>query len=112
MRFAVWAPGASRVSVVGDFNGWDGTRNTMQPIFSSGVWETFVPEAHDHDLYKFEIIDSNGNLLPLKADPYARGMQHPPDNASRILLEEDFRWSDRQWIEPSQWRLAAAPVSI
>ncbi len=113
VRFAVWAPGASRVSVVGDFNGWDGNRNTMQPIFSSGVWETFVPEAHDHDLYKFEIIDSNGNLLPLKADPYARGMQHPPDNASRIMLEEDFRWSDRQWLEArDSGDLLRRPVSI
>ena len=113
VRFAVWAPGASRVSVVGDFNGWDGNRNTMQPIFSSGVWETFVPEAHDHDLYKFEIIDSNGNLLPLKADPYARGMQHPPDNASRIMLEEDFRWSDRQWlVARDSGDLLRRPVSI
>ncbi len=113
VRFAVWAPGASRVSVVGDFNGWDGNRNTMQPIFSSGVWETFVPEAHDHDLYKFEIIDSNGNLLPLKADPYARGMQHPPDNASRIMLEEDFRWSDRHWLEArDSGDLLRRPVSI
>ncbi len=113
VRFVVWAPGASRVSVVGDFNGWDGNRNAMQPIFSSGVWETFVPEAHDHDLYKFEIIDSNGNLLPLKADPYARGMQHPPDNASRITLEEDFRWSDRQWLEArDSGDLLRRPVSI
>ena len=113
VHFSVWAPGASRVSVVGDFNGWDGNRNTMQPIFSSGVWDTFVPEAHDHDLYKFEIIDSNGNLLPLKADPYARGMQHPPDNASRIMLEEDFRWSDRQWLEARDCGdLLRRPVSI
>ena len=113
VHFSVWAPSASRVSVVGDFNGWDGNRNIMRPIFSSGVWETFVPEAHDHDLYKFEIIDSNGNLLPLKADPYARGMQHPPDNASRIMLEEDFRWSDRQWIEArDSGDLLRRPVSI
>ena len=99
VRFAVWAPNAKRVSVVGDFNGWDGDRDVMQPVASSGVWEAFVPEARNHDLYKFEVIDAGGNLLPLKADPYARSMQHPPDNASRIMLEEEFRWSDRQWIE-------------
>ncbi len=113
VRFAVWAPSASRVSVVGDFNGWDGNRHTMQPIFSSGVWEVFIPEAHNHDLYKFRIIDAGGNLLPLKADPYARSMQHPPDNASRLMLEEDFRWSDRQWIETRDSEdLLRRPVSI
>ncbi len=113
VRFAVWAPSASRVSVVGDFNGWDGNRHTMQPIFSSGVWEVFIPEVHNHDLYKFEIIDSDGNLLPLKADPYARSMQHPPDNASRLMFEEDFRWSDRQWIENrDSGDLLRRPVSI
>ena len=111
--FAVWAPNASRVSVVGDFNGWDGKRHTMRPVFASGVWEVFVAEANHHDLYKFEIIDANGNLLPLKADPYARAMQHPPDNASRILLDEDFRWSDRQWIETrDSGDLLRRPVSI
>ena len=113
VRFAVWAPSASRVSVVGDFNGWDGNRHTMQPIFSSGVWEVFIPEAHNHDLYKFEIIDVGGNLLPLKADPYARSMQHPPDNASRLMFEEEFRWSDRQWIETRDGGdLLRRPVSI
>ena len=113
VHFSVWAPSASRVSVVGDFNGWDGNRNAMQPIFSSGVWEVFIPEAHNHDLYKFEIEDSNGNLQPLKADPYARGMQHPPDNASRVMLEKDFRWSDRQWLEArNSGDLLRRPVSI
>ncbi len=113
VRFAVWAPSASRVSVVGDFNGWDGNRHTMQPIFSSGVWEVFIPEVHNNDLYKFEIIDADGNLLPLKADPYARSMQHPPDNASRLMFEEDFRWSDQQWIETrDSGDLLRRPVSI
>ena len=113
VRFAVWAPNASRVSVVGDFNGWDGNRHIMRPIASSGIWEVFVPDAGNHDLYKFEIIDAGGNLLPLKADPYARSMQHPPDNASRVLLEEEFRWSDRQWIETrDSGDLLLRPVSI
>lgn len=113
VRFAVWAPNARRVSVVGDFNGWDGNRHVMQPISSSGVWEAFVPEAHNHDLYKYEIIDAGGRLLPLKADPYGRSMQHPPDNASRVMFEEDFRWTDRQWVETrDSGDLLRRPVSI
>ena len=113
VRFAVWAPNARRVSVVGDFNGWDGNSHVMRPISSSGVWEAFVPEAHNHDLYKYEIIDAGGQLLPLKADPYGRSMQHPPDNASRIMLEEDFRWTDRQWIETrDSGNQLRRPVSI
>ena len=113
VRFAVWAPNASRVSVVGDFNDWDGNRHPMQPIASSGVWEAFVPEAQNHDLYKYEISDSGGGLLPLKADPYARSMQHPPDNASRIMLEDEFRWTDRQWLSArDSGDLLRRPVSV
>ncbi len=113
VRFAVWAPNARRVSVVGDFNGWDGNRHVMRPVSSSGVWEAFVPEAHNHDLYKYEITDAGGRLLPLKADPYGRSMQHPPDNASRVMFEEDFRWTDRQWIETrDSGDLLRRPVSI
>ena len=97
-RFSVWAPNASRVAVVGDFNGWDGARHPMRPIESSGVWEVFVPGAAHQHLYKFAIHDARGELLPLKADPYARSMQHPPDNASRLQFEGDFHWTDRQWL--------------
>ncbi len=113
VRFAVWAPNAKRVSVVGDFNGWDGRRHAMRPIADSGVWEVFVAQARHLDLYKYEIAGADGNLLPLKTDPYARSMQHPPDSASRVMLEEDFRWSDRQWMETrDSGDLLSRPVSI
>lgn len=84
VRFSVWAPNASRVSVVGDFNQWDGRRHAMRFRHTAGVWEIFVPHAAEGDLYKFEILGPLGNLLPLKADPYARAAQLRPDTASRV----------------------------
>jgi len=97
-RFAVWAPNASRVAVVGDFNGWDGGRHPMRPVESSGVWEVFVPGAANQHLYKYAIHNAPGEPLPLKADPWARSMQHPPGTASRLLFEDAFNWTDRQWL--------------
>ena len=75
VRFAVWAPNARRVSVVGSFNNWDGRRHVMRLRHDAGVWEIFVPHAALGDLYKFEIVSGSGTLLPLKADPYARATQ-------------------------------------
>jgi 1,4-alpha-glucan branching enzyme len=83
-RFAVWAPNASRVSVVGSFNGWDGRRHPMRHRGGSGVWEIFIPHAGVGDTYKFEIADSRGQILPLKADPYAFASQLRPASASVI----------------------------
>ena len=71
VRFALWAPNARRVSVVGDFNGWDGRRHPMRLRHLAGVWEIFVPHAGIGDRYKFELIGPDGSLLPLKSDPYA-----------------------------------------
>ena len=96
--FAVWAPAASRVSIVGDFNGWDGRQHVMRKHPASGVWEIFIPQAQNHAHYKYEIVDAAGKRLPLKTDPYARSMQHPPDTAARVMLEEEFRWTDQQWL--------------
>ncbi|HEY1394137.1 MAG TPA: 1,4-alpha-glucan branching enzyme, partial [Methylibium sp.] len=84
VRFAVWAPNASRVSVVGDFNRWDGRRHAMRLRHEAGVWEIFVPGAALGHLYKFELLDAAGQLLPLKADPYARAAQLRPETASRV----------------------------
>ena len=84
VRFAVWAPNARRVSVVGSFNQWDGRRHGMRLRHAAGIWEIFVPHAALGDLYKFEIIAANGELLPLKADPYARAAQLRPDTASIV----------------------------
>ena len=84
VRFAVWAPNAARVSVVGSFNGWDGRRHPMRSRGSSGIWELFIPGVMNGDSYKFEIRTNAGQVLPLKCDPYARAAQMRPDNASRI----------------------------
>ncbi|MDN3921954.1 1,4-alpha-glucan branching protein GlgB [Roseateles violae] len=84
VRFAVWAPNARRVSVVGSFNGWDGRRHPMRLRHEAGVWEIFVPHAALGDLYKYEIVGADGELLPLKADPYARAAQLRPETASIV----------------------------
>ena len=84
VQFAVWAPNASRVSVVGPFNGWDGRRHPMRSRGASGIWELFVPHVVPGDLYKFEIRAQDGRVLPLKSDPYARQAQMRPDTASVV----------------------------
>jgi 1,4-alpha-glucan branching enzyme len=84
VRFAVWAPNAMRVSVVGDFNAWDGRRHPMRSRGGGGVWEIFIPHAAIGDRYKFEIRSRDGTLLPLKADPYARAAELRPGTASIV----------------------------
>jgi len=83
-RFAVWAPNASRVSVVGDFNAWDGRRHPMRSRGASGVWELFIPQVGPGEHYKFEIRSGEGHVLPLKSDPYARAAQNRPETASVV----------------------------
>ena len=92
-RFAVWAPNAQRVSVVGDFNEWDGRRNVLQMRGSSGIWVGFVPGLGAGALYKFEILSPHGHLL-MKADPYGFQMQLRPDNASIVAQIDGYAWSD------------------
>jgi 1,4-alpha-glucan branching enzyme len=84
VRFAVWAPNAMRVSVVGDFNAWDGRRHAMRSRGGGGVWEIFIPHAAVGDRYKFELLTRAGTLLPLKADPYARAAELRPGTASVV----------------------------
>ena len=84
VRFAVWAPNARRVSVIGAFNSWDGRRHPMRLRHDAGVWEIFIPHVALGDLYKFEILGAQGELLPLKADPYARAAELRPGTASRV----------------------------
>ena len=88
-RFAVWAPNARRVSVVGDFNYWDGRSHVMQRRGGSGVWEAFVPDIGPGALYKFEMDNAHGHVQ-LKSDPYAFQMQLRPDNASIVALRNQF----------------------
>ncbi|MDU8928616.1 1,4-alpha-glucan branching protein GlgB [Alisedimentitalea sp. MJ-SS2] len=98
VHFAVWAPSASRVSVVGEFNQWDGRRHVMRSRGTTGVWEIFVPALPDCSIYKYEIRDQAGNVLPLKADPVGFGAEHPPSTASVVRDLGDYAWSDNEWM--------------
>lgn len=113
-HFVVWAPEASRVSVVGDFNFWDGRHHVMRKHVAAGVWEIFIPNIPINSAYKYEIVDANGYIQPLKADPYAVAMQHPPETASKVIATKPYQWQDTQWM---QTRISSAnhyhgPVSI
>jgi 1,4-alpha-glucan branching enzyme len=96
VHFAVWAPNAQRVSVVGDFNSWDGRVHPMRSLGSSGVWEIFLPVARLGHRYKFEIRSRHGEIL-LKTDPYGAAFEVPPLSAS-IVTESAYRWQDGDWI--------------
>jgi len=97
VAFAVWAPNAQRVSVVGNFNGWDGTKHPMRLLGGSGVWELFIPGLKAGELYKYEI---KSQLAPkfLKADPYAAFAEVPPATSS-IVYESKFRFRDQAWMK-------------
>src|SRR5947209_11620571 len=99
VAFAVWAPAARAVSVVGDFNSWDGRLHAMRTLGSTGVWELFLPGIESGAHYKYEILGADGELH-LKADPYAQEAEHPPKTAS-IVSQPRHRWSpaDAAWIE-------------
>ena len=94
MHFAVWAPHAQRVSVVGDFNAWDGRRHPMRKRVDSGVWEIFVPGLGEGAVYKYEIVGADGTLLPLKADPFGFGSELRPSTASIVARTDGFSWTD------------------
>jgi 1,4-alpha-glucan branching enzyme len=112
VRFAVWAPNARRVSVVGNFNNWDGRRHPMRLRHPSGVWEVFVPRLQPGETYKYEILGSHG-ILPLKADPVALATTLPPDTASKVAAPLRHEWQDQQWLDSRTARHAAdAPLSI
>lgn len=96
--FRVWAPNADQVSVVGDFNGWDGRINRMNSLGNSGVWEALVAGIGEGAIYKFEIRNRNTGILMLKADPYARSSELRPSTASRVVGNSKFNWSDDAWI--------------
>jgi 1,4-alpha-glucan branching enzyme len=113
VSFAVWAPNARRVSVVGDFNDWDGRRHPMRRRFEAGIWEIFLPALSAGALYKYEIKSSEGRLLPLKADPLAFRSELPPSTASVIHGCPRRSWDDSEWLsgrESAQAR--SAPISI
>ena len=113
-HFVVWAPDATRVSVVGDFNFWDGRHHVMRKHLGAGVWEIFIPNVEENTAYKYEIVDANGHLQPLKADPYAVAMQHPPETASTVIATKPYQWHDNQWMQEraSSSNHYHGPVSI
>ncbi|MGH9411021.1 MAG: 1,4-alpha-glucan branching enzyme, partial [Vicinamibacterales bacterium] len=98
VHFGVWAPNAERVSVVGDFNGWDGRVHPMRSLGPSGVWEMFIPGISDGQRYKFEIRSRARGELLLKTDPYGFRFEIPPRSAS-IVADIEYAWSDASWIE-------------
>jgi len=111
--FATWAPNAERVSVVGDFNEWDGRRHPMRIHGSSGVWELFIPELPSGTLYKFEIRNRQYGSILLKTDPYGQEFELRPNTASIVRSGEPYPWSDAAWVEARQgWDWLHEPLSI
>ena len=112
-HFAVWAPSALRVSVVGEFNHWDPRRHVMRRRGSTGVWEIFLPGIGEQTRYKYDILDRDGRPLPQKADPVGFGSEHPPSTASVVRDLRGYGWSDGDWMDSRAGRHArTAPISI
>ncbi len=112
VAFAIWAPNAQRVSVVGNFNGWDGRRHAMRVRGGSGIWELFIPGLVEGELYKYQILGPHGQILE-KSDPYAFATEIRPNTASKIWNLERFTWSDDEWLArraSTNW--LEAPVNI
>lgn len=96
--FAVWAPNAGRVSVVGDFNHWDGRCNPMRSLGGGGLWELFIPGLTTGTLYKFEILNRHTNEVLLKTDPYGQQFEFRPNTSSIVVNENSYEWFDQQWL--------------
>ncbi|MEA1937744.1 MAG: 1,4-alpha-glucan branching protein GlgB [Pseudomonadota bacterium] len=112
-RFAVWAPNARRVSVVGDFNHWDGRRHPMRFHPGCGIWDIFIPHIGIGTVYKFEIKAKSGALMPLKSDPFAFRAEHPPQTASIVAGLNTYHWTDDDWMTRRAQRAErSAPISI
>jgi 1,4-alpha-glucan branching enzyme len=113
VAFAVWAPGAARVSVVGNFNAWDGRYHPMRPLGASGVWELFIPGLGEGELYKFELRTPAGIIL-IKTDPYGTAFEAPPGNASIVCDPRKHVWSDAAWLErrASEAEHKDRPISV
>jgi 1,4-alpha-glucan branching enzyme len=113
VRFAVWAPNAKRVAVVGDFNSWDSRRHSMRVRYPAGIWEIFVPRLEAGERYKFDIVGPDGHRVPLKADPLARQAELAPATASIVAAPVRLRWRDEPWMVSRVARHEArAPISI
>ena len=112
VHFGVWAPNAMRLSVVGDFNNWDGRVNPMRSR-PTGVWEIFVPGLGEGSLYKFEIRSRSGEILTLKADPYGFAAEVRPKSSSVVASLDGYEWKDAEWMNRrAQFDWQHAPISI
>jgi 1,4-alpha-glucan branching enzyme len=112
-RFSVWAPNARRVSVVGDWNRWDGRVNPMRLRREVGVWEIFLPGVGEGARYKYELLGPHGELLPLRADPFALRTELRPANASVVTAPSAYEWNDAEWIAHRAGRQRReAPIQI
>jgi 1,4-alpha-glucan branching enzyme len=112
-RFAVWAPNATRASVIGEFNDWDGRRHPMRRHPGIGAWEIFIPGVMPGARYKFELVGPRGELLPAKADPFAFAAEKPPATASVVHGLPQRDWQDAEWMEQRAGRQhRGAPIAI
>lgn len=112
VHFAVWAPNARRVSLVGNFNHWDGRYHQMRPLGSSGIWEIFIPGLAEGEMYKFELLGPDGHLR-VKTDPYGTYFEAPPGNASIVFDLNRFVWNDYDWMSARRaTRQLDRPISI
>ncbi|MCC7127237.1 MAG: 1,4-alpha-glucan branching protein GlgB [Microbacteriaceae bacterium] len=110
VSFAVWAPRAKAIRVVGGFNSWDGSGHQLRRLDGNGVWEIFIPGIAEGETYKFEILTGHGNWV-LKADPIAKFAEVPAATASRIF-KSNFQWQDADWLEHRTQAPHSAPLSI
>lgn len=111
--FAVWAPSAKKVSVIGDFNYWNSNDyNLLVRWDKSGIWEGFIPNVGVGNLYKYKIYSNNGSIVTEKADPYARRAEHPPKTAS-IVWDDKYQWKDKKWLKNRKTKNNLnAPISV
>jgi 1,4-alpha-glucan branching enzyme len=113
VAFGVWAPNAKRVSVVGDFNLWDGRTYPMRSRGATGIWEIFLPELGEGTLYKFEVLSRTGDHIGVKSDPYGFASEMRPKNASVVCSIDRYKWGDAQWLSARASRdWLHAPMSI
>ncbi|MDP1557576.1 MAG: 1,4-alpha-glucan branching protein GlgB [Nitrosomonas sp.] len=113
VRFSVWAPNAERVSIVGDFNRWDGRTHPMAVHYSSGVWELFIPGLPPMSLYKYEIRNRESGEILLKTDPYATRFELRPDTAALTPANGHYDWQDIEWMtQRADWNWLNAPLNI
>jgi 1,4-alpha-glucan branching enzyme len=107
VHFAVWAPNASRVSVVGDFNGWDGRRHVMRKRLNTGIWEIFMPGARQATAYKYELLDAAGKASAAEERPLGFAAEMRPKTASKVA-RTDGSWQDQAYLAERRKRITAA----